>query len=79
MMRIEATFICRELPKDLAKQTHEKIEQGYLIDSVDPVRIRKKGSDYSLHVKLWSLQTISASETMLVFPLIRRNSKRFGN
>lgn len=46
-MRIEATFLCRELPKDLAKQTHEKIEQGYLIDSIDPVRIRKKGNDYS--------------------------------
>ena len=47
-MRIEATYLVRELPKDTTEKRFEKIEQGYLTDSPDAVRVRKRGDEFSL-------------------------------
>lgn len=47
MLRIEVTYLCNELPGDLKKCKSENIEQGYLCDEDDPVRIRNKGGLYS--------------------------------
>lgn len=52
MMRIEATYLCKELPKNFANLRHEKIEQGYLSNRSDPARFRKKGSAHSITRKI---------------------------
>lgn len=49
-MRIEATYLVSKLPADIDKYKHEKIKQGYLVDTLEAARIRKKGGsllDYS--------------------------------
>ena len=51
-MRIEVTYLCKELPKNLEKVQHEKIEQGYLSNKPDPLRFRKKGNIYSVTRKI---------------------------
>ena len=48
MMRIEVTYLCKELPLGLEKVQHEKIVQGYLSNRPDAVRIRRKGNTYSI-------------------------------
>lgn len=52
MMRIEVTYLCKELPKNLETLKHEKIEQGYLSDKPDPLRFRKMGDTYSITRKV---------------------------
>lgn len=52
MMRIEVTYLCKELPKDLEKVPHEKIEQGYLSDKPDPLRFRRMGDKCSITRKV---------------------------
>lgn len=53
-MRIEATYLAKKLPKNLKKLRHETIEQGYLSNYTDAVRIRKKGDEYSFTRKTMS-------------------------
>ena len=52
MIRIEKTFLIKDLPKDYSAKKHSKIEQCYLIDSSDACRIRKKDGSYSVTRKL---------------------------
>ncbi len=52
MVRIEKTFLVKELPKDLEKHQKAEIDQGYFIDAQDSLRFRKKDELYSVTKKL---------------------------
>lgn len=61
MTRIQATYVIKKLP-NLEKTASHEIEQGYLTDDKDSLRIRKKGSTYLITRKIESNDGISAEE-----------------
>jgi CYTH domain-containing protein len=52
MIRLESTYLIKDLPKTIDQNDHEEIEQGYFVESDDAMRLRRKGAEYSLTKKL---------------------------
>lgn len=51
MTKTQATYLILKMP-DLSKTASHEIEQGYLSDDPDSLRIRKKGSSYLITRKI---------------------------
>lgn len=87
MIRIEATYLVKELPKDLSEYPSEEIEQGYLGVGDEATRIRKKGKVYSITKKSMPIPldkgireyeniNTSKEEFDLLWPLTKKRLKK---
>ncbi|MFA7254150.1 MAG: hypothetical protein WC107_06385 [Patescibacteria group bacterium] len=76
MIRIESTYLVKELPKDLEKYENSLIEQGYLIDSEDACRIRKKGDRFSFARKIIAIAGDKSYREHLEIPIAAEEYKK---
>lgn len=69
MIRIEATYLLKELPKGLEKVKKSEIEQGYISSASDPIRVRKKDNSYSITRKIKAIPTDQSLREHLDIPI----------
>lgn len=51
-IEIELAYLVKRLPINISGLPHRRIEQGYISTGLEPVRVRRDGSDYELTKKL---------------------------
>ena len=73
MIRVEETFLLKELPKELKKCKKIEIEQGYISEASDPIRIRKRGDSYSVTRKIMAIPGNQSLREHLDIPIDKQD------